>query len=85
MKPFVGGPDFSPFFQDFYAFLNIVESLNLSLGQEFLTLVAALRISIYLAKLTHIVTGIDISPDFISIANALKNKRKFTRSEVRKS
>ena len=77
VKPFVGGPDFSPFFQDFYAFLNIIELLNLPPKAKILDFGCGTGwISIYLAKLGHLVTGIDISPDFISIANTLKNNEK---------
>ena len=77
VKPFVGGPDFAPFFQDFYAFLNIVEILSLSPKSKILDFGCGTGwMSIYLAKLGHFVTGIDISPHFISIANTLKKNEK---------
>jgi SAM-dependent methyltransferase len=77
VKPYVGGPDFFPFFQDSYAFLNMVELLNLAPRSKILDFGCGTGwISIYLAKLGHIVTGIDISPQFITIAQTLKNNEK---------
>ena len=69
IKPFIGGPDFSPFFLEMYAFLNMLEKLALPMQSSVLDVACGPGwTSHYLAKLGHKVCGIDISEDLIKIA-----------------
>ena len=69
IKPFIGGPDFNPFFLEMYAFLNMLEKLALPMQSSVLDVACGPGwTSHYLAKLGHKVCGIDISEDLIKIA-----------------
>ncbi len=69
IKPFCGGPDFSPFFEEMYRFLNFMGRLELRPRSRILDVGCGPGwVSHLAAKLGHSVVGIDISPDFIAIA-----------------
>jgi SAM-dependent methyltransferase len=69
VKPFVDGPDFSPFFQHLYTFLNVLETANLGRVSHALDVACGGGwVAHYLAKLGHRVLGIDICPELLDIA-----------------
>lgn len=69
IKPFVGGPDFSPFYADMHKLLNLLERLGLPMKSSFLDVACGPGwVSHYIGKLGHTVLGIDISEELIEIA-----------------
>jgi SAM-dependent methyltransferase len=79
IKPFLGGPDFSPFFDEMYGFLNILERLDIPMKARVLDVACGPGwTSHYLAKLGYQVCGIDISDDLLEIAEERIEKEPFT-------
>ncbi len=69
VKPFQGGPDYTSFYEDMYAFVNLVEKLNLPPGASILDVgCGGGWVSHYLAKLGYRVTGVDICDELLKIA-----------------
>jgi len=69
LKPFCAGPDFNDFYENMYKFLNIMQLLDLPKGSAVLDVGCGPGwVSHYLGKLGYYVIGIDISSDFIDIA-----------------
>jgi len=69
IKPFLGGPDFGPFFADMHKLLNLLAKFNLPSKSSFLDVACGPGwISHYIGKLGHTVLGIDISEEMIEIA-----------------
>lgn len=69
IKPFIGGPDFTTFFDETYRFLNMLEKLNLEMNRYILDVGTGPGwVAHYLAKLGHRVIGIDISSELLRIA-----------------
>lgn len=77
-KPFLGGPDFTSFFQDILSFLNALKHFELPMKSKFIDVACGSGwTSLYLAKLGHEVCGIDISPDLIEIAKEKTRNEKY--------
>lgn len=69
IKPFLGGPDFSVFFDEMYGFLNMLERLALAPRSRLLDVACGPGwTSHFLAKLGHEVVGLDISEPLIDLA-----------------
>ena len=69
VKPFVGGPDFSPFYSDMYHFLNLMEKLALPPRSRILDVGCGPGwVSHYLGKLGYSVLGVDISTELVNLA-----------------
>lgn len=69
VKPFVGGPDFDPFFVDIYSFLNVVQALQLEMRSTIIDVGCGPGwTTLYLAKLGHRVVGLDISAELLDVA-----------------
>jgi SAM-dependent methyltransferase len=69
VKPFVDGPDFWPFFQHLYTFLNVIETVNLPKQANVLDVACGGGwVTHLLAKLGHNVVGIDICDELLDIA-----------------
>ena len=69
IKPYLGGPDFQPFFSEMYGFLNMLEKANLPMKASILDVACGPGWTAhFLAKLGHSVFGIDISDDLLEIA-----------------
>ncbi|MBN1552173.1 class I SAM-dependent methyltransferase [bacterium] len=69
IKPFLGGPDFNPFFIDFYNFLNIVQKLDLEMKSRVIDVGCGSGwLAYYLGKMGHTTLGIDISEELIELA-----------------
>ena len=69
IKPFLGGPDFVPFFSEMYGFLNILHHIDLPMKSKVLDVACGPGwTSQFLAKLGYDAFGIDISEDLIRIA-----------------
>lgn len=69
IKPYLGGPDFQPFFSEMYGFLNMLEKANLPMKARILDVACGPGWTAhFLAKLGHSVYGVDISEDLLEIA-----------------
>jgi SAM-dependent methyltransferase len=69
VKPFQGGPNYTSFYDDMYAFVTMVEKLNLPPGASILDVgCGGGWVSHYLAKLGYRVTGVDICDELLAIA-----------------
>ena len=69
IKPFLGGPDFSPFFLEMYGFLNMLDHVKLPMKSKVLDVACGPGwTSHFLAKLGYQVYGVDISEELIEIA-----------------
>jgi SAM-dependent methyltransferase len=69
LKPFVGGPDYEPFWVDVLHFLDMVKAADLAPGDLLLDVGCGPGWTVqWLAKLGHEVIGLDISPELIEIA-----------------
>jgi len=69
IKPYLGGPDFQPFFSEMYGFLNMLEKANLPMKASVLDVACGPGWTAhFLAKLGHSVYGIDISEELLKIA-----------------
>lgn len=68
-KPFLGGPDFAPFWVDVFQFLDVIQKADLSQGSLVLDVGCGPGWTVqWLAKLSHHVVGIDISQELLDIA-----------------
>lgn len=71
IKPFLGGPDFSPFFVEIFLFLDVIQRLDLPMQSTIIDVGCGPGWTThYLAKLGHRVIGIDISTELLDIARA---------------
>jgi SAM-dependent methyltransferase len=69
IKPYLGGPDFQPFFSEMYGFLNMLEKANLPMKASIVDVACGPGWTAhFLAKLGHSVYGVDISEDLLDIA-----------------
>ena len=68
IEPYLGGPDFQPFFSEMYGFLNMLEKANLPMKASILDVACDRAGRRRSAKLGHSVFGIDISDDLLEIA-----------------
>jgi SAM-dependent methyltransferase len=69
IKPYLGGPDFQPFFSEMYGFLNMLEKSALPMKASVLDVACGPGWTAhYLAKLGHSVQGIDLSEDLLALA-----------------
>ncbi|MEJ7583336.1 MAG: class I SAM-dependent methyltransferase [Acidimicrobiales bacterium] len=68
-KPFVGGPDFDPFWVDVFHFLDVIHTMDLPSNSRALDVGCGPGWTIqWLAKLGHEVIGLDISQELLDIA-----------------
>jgi SAM-dependent methyltransferase len=68
-KPFIGGPDFSSFFEEMNKFINVLQKLNLPMKSHILDVGTGPGwTSYFLGKLGHRVLGIDISQELLDLA-----------------
>lgn len=69
VKPFVGGPDYSPFWVDVFQFLDVVQTAKLAPGDLVLDVGCGPGWTVqWLAKLGHHVVGLDISAELLEVA-----------------
>ena len=69
VKPFLGGPDYSPFWVDVFQFLDVVHTAKLAPGDLVIDVGCGPGRTIqWLAKLGHEVIGLDISEELLEIA-----------------
>lgn len=69
VKPFVGGPDFGPFWVDVFQFLDVVHKLDLAPNSRIIDVGTGPGWTLHwLAKLGHHVTGLDISKELLDVA-----------------
>lgn len=69
VKPFLGGPDFTPFFVEMFLFLDVIQRLELPMKSTIVDVGCGPGWTThYLAKLGHHVIGLDISPELLDIA-----------------
>ena len=69
VKPFVGGPDFDPFWVDVFQFLDVIRTVDLPAGSRILDVGCGPGWTVHwLAKLGHHVIGLDISAELLEIA-----------------
>lgn len=69
VKPFVGGPDYAPFWVDVFQFLDVVQTARLAPGDLVLDVGCGPGWTVqWLAKLGHNVVGIDISAELLEVA-----------------
>lgn len=69
VKPFVGGPDFTSFFQDTFQFLDLVEALDLPQRARVIDVGCGPGWTVHwLCKLGHRVVGCDISEELLHVA-----------------
>ena len=69
IKPYLGGPDFQPFYSEMYGFLNMLEKADLPMKASVLDVACGPGWTAhFLAKLGHSVYGIDLSADLLEIA-----------------
>ncbi len=69
VKPFLGGPDFDPFWVDVFQFLDVIRAVNLPGRNRILDVGCGPGWTVHwLAKLGHEVIGLDISAELLEIA-----------------
>ncbi len=69
VKPFLGGPDYDPFWVDVFQFLDVVHTAKLAPGDLVIDVGCGPGWTIqWLAKLGHEVVGLDISAELLEIA-----------------
>ncbi|GEM_PF-6392397 len=69
IKPFLGGPDFSPFYLEMYTFLNMCSRLELPMKSSVMDVACGSGwVSHFMAKLGYKTFGFDISGDMIDAA-----------------
>ncbi len=69
LKPFLGGPDYEPFWVDVFHFLDVVRTARLAPGDLVIDVGCGPGWTIqWLAKLGHEVVGLDISAELLDIA-----------------
>jgi SAM-dependent methyltransferase len=69
VKPFVGGPDFTPFWQDAFQFLDLIEALDLPQRARLIDVGCGPGWTVHwLCKLGHRVVGCDISAELLEVA-----------------
>ena len=69
VKPFLGGPDYAPFWVDVFQFLDVVQAARLAPGDLVVDVGCGPGWTIqWLAKLGHEVIGLDISAELLDIA-----------------
>jgi len=68
-KPFLGGPDFGPFWVDVFHFLDVIHTMDLAPNSRILDVGCGPGWTIqWLGKLGHEVIGLDISQELLDIA-----------------
>ncbi|MCU1351505.1 MAG: cap guanine-N2 methyltransferase family protein, partial [Acidimicrobiales bacterium] len=69
VKPFVGGPDFGPFWVDVFHFLDVVHKVDLPPRSVVIDVGCGPGWTVqWLAKLGHEVVGLDISAELLAVA-----------------
>jgi SAM-dependent methyltransferase len=69
VKPFVGGPDYSPFWVDVFQFLDVIQTAKLAPGDLVMDVGCGPGWTVqWLAKLGHHVVGLDISAELLEVA-----------------
>lgn len=69
VKPFVGGPDFAPFWVDLFHFWDVLHKVDLPMRSRVLDVGCGPGWTVHwLAKLGHHVIGLDISKELLAIA-----------------
>jgi SAM-dependent methyltransferase len=69
IKPFIGGPDYGPFWIDVFYFLDMIKAADLAPGDLVLDVGCGPGWTVqWLAKLGHDVVGLDISAELLEIA-----------------
>ncbi len=69
VKPFVGGPDYAPFWVDVFQFLDVVHTAQLEQGSLVIDVGCGPGWTIqWLCKLGHEVVGLDISAELLEVA-----------------
>lgn len=69
VKPFVGGPDYAPFWVDVFQFLDVVQTAKLAPGDLVVDVGCGPGWTVqWLAKLGHDVVGLDISAELLEVA-----------------
>jgi SAM-dependent methyltransferase len=69
VKPFLGGPDYDPFWVDVFQFLDVVHAARLEPGDLVIDVGCGPGWTVqWLAKLGHEVVGLDISQELLDIA-----------------
>lgn len=69
VKPFLGGPDYGPFWVDVFQFLDVVHAAKLAPGDLVIDVGCGPGWTIqWLAKLGHEVVGLDISAELLEVA-----------------
>lgn len=69
VKPFVGGPDYAPFWVDVFQFLDVVQTARLAPGDLVVDVGCGPGWTVqWLCKLGHDVVGLDISAELLEVA-----------------
>lgn len=69
VKPFLGGPDYEPFWVDVFQFLDVVKAARLAPGDLVVDVGCGPGWTVqWLAKLGHEVVGLDISAELLEVA-----------------
>jgi len=69
LKPFLGGPDYDPFWVDVFQFLDVVQAAKLAPGDLVIDVGCGPGWTVqWLAKLGHEVVGLDISAELLEVA-----------------
>ena len=69
VKPFLGGPDYDPFWVDVFQFLDVIHTVKLAAGDLVIDVGCGPGWTVqWLAKLGHEVVGLDISQELLDIA-----------------